>query len=306
MTSLHFRFIFLPAFILLAAFCQAQTDNQEFENLVKLGELYSRNVNCTGEEFKVTAQALRTDNLNHIIDAMIAVGEGDSRLLSKEFLNRPSETELKYWYVIREIHYNNQSKATPPKANRDVAREVLEKEVDSRWLLDNYYYYRIRGGVATMFNKADLRETDLNLDHYGLKDDTEKAILFFSVTTALTQRFKVLVMVKNFDKLLEFAGRMPTVNGRPYFEYTAFQFSDFEWQGYDTMESYKKRHIGNLYGAIGAYLTALTEKSRSDEIARLYDRSILSSPDYFMYSGGMEKDLQELYRRTKQNGIETE
>jgi hypothetical protein len=74
------------------SFGQEKTD---FDNLVKLGEIYSKNVNATGEEFKKEVEKLRTPELNHIIDALVAVGEGDKKLLTKEFLSKPSEKELK-------------------------------------------------------------------------------------------------------------------------------------------------------------------------------------------------------------------
>lgn len=114
------------------SFGQEKTD---FDNLVKLGEIYSKNVNATGNEFKKEVEKLRTPELNHIIDALIAVGEGDKKLLTKGFLSKPSEKELKYWYVLREIHYNNQPENSEPRPSEDIAKETLETEIDSRWLL---------------------------------------------------------------------------------------------------------------------------------------------------------------------------
>ena len=132
-------------------------ENADFDNLVKLGEIYSNNVNAN---FKKAVEELRTPGLNHIIDALIAVGEGDKKLLTKEFLTKPSEQELKYWYVLREIHYNSQSENSEPRPNDQVAKETLEKDIDSRWLLDNYYY-RIQGGIAKMFNNKNLSKYNI-------------------------------------------------------------------------------------------------------------------------------------------------
>lgn len=272
--------------------------NTDYENLVKLGEIYSKNVNATGDEFKKQVENLRTPGLNHIIDALIAVGEGDQKLLTKKFLSKPSEQELKYWYVLREIHYNNLSENSAPRPSEEVAAETMKKEIDSRWLLDNYYY-RIRGGIAKMFNDKDLSKYDINLDDYGLENDTEKAILYFSVSNSLTQRFRVLQMMKNYDKLLEFVSRLPTFNGKPYYEYTAFHFEDFEWIGYDKTESYRDRHLGSLFLALNGHFSALAEKEKRDEMRNLYFGSILFIPDYFKHSGGMENDLQELYNQSK-------
>lgn len=288
-------FTILLSTITLLSF--GQTKTTDFDNLVKLGEIYSNNVNTTGDDFKKSVEKLRTPNLNHIIDALIAVGKGDKKLLTKEFLSKPSKQELKYWYVLREIHYNNQSEDSEPRPNKQIAKETLEKDIDERWLLDNYYY-RIHGGIAKMFNDNDLSKYNFNLDDYGLENKTEKAILFLSITNSLTQRFRVLQMVKNYDKLLEFANKLPTFNGKSYYEYTSFDFEDFEWIGYDKIESYKERHLGNLYLALNAHFSALAEKDKSEELRNLYFNSILFIPDYFKYSGELENDLQELYNQS--------
>lgn len=288
-----FTILFLSITIL--SFGHEKTD---LDNLVKLGEIYSKNVNATGDEFKREVEKLRTPELNHIIDALIAVRKGDKKLLAKEFLSKPSELELKYWYVVREIHYNNQSENSEPRPNKEIAQETLEKEIDSRWLLDNYYY-RICGGIAKMFNDKDLSKYDIDLNNYGLENDTEKAILFFAISNSLTQRFQVLQMMKNYDKLLEFADKLPTFNGNPYYEYTSFDFEDFKWIGYDKTESYKDRHLGSLFSALNGHFSALAEKEKTDDMRNLYFNSILFIPDYFKYSGGMENDLQQLYNQSK-------
>ncbi|AUC16544.1 hypothetical protein BTO06_15920 [Tenacibaculum sp. SZ-18] len=273
-------------------------EKADFDNLVKLGEIYSKNVNATGDEFKKEAEKLRTPELNHIIDALIAIGEGDKKLLTKEFLSKPSEKELKYWYVLREIHYNNQSEKSEPRPSEEIAKETLETEIDSRWLLDNYYY-RIRGGIAKMFNDKNLSKYNIDLNNYGLENETEKAILFFAITNSLTQRFRVLQMMKNYDKLLEFVDKLPTFNRKPYYEYTSFDFEDFEWIGYEKTESYKDRHLGSLFLALNGHFSALAEKEKTDEMRNLYFNSILFIAEYFKYSGGMENDLQELYNQSQ-------
>jgi hypothetical protein len=282
-------------FLFVTTFGQRQ--NSDFENLVKLGEIYSQNINATGNEFKNAVNELRTPNLNHIIDALIAVGEADKKILTKEFLAKPTEIELKYWYVLREIHYNHQSKNKAPKSNDVVAKEVLEKNIDMRWLLDNYYY-RIHDGIAKLFNTEDLSNYNFNLNDYGLENETEKAILFFAITNSLTQRFKVLQMLKNYDKLLEFADKLPTFNGKPYYEYHLFDFQDFDWTGYDKIESYKERRLEALYATLNGHFVALSEKGKTTELQNLYFKSILFIPDYFKYSGTMEADLKEIYKKS--------
>lgn len=273
------------------SFGQVEAD---FDNLVKLAELYATNVNATGNDFKSKAEKLRTPGLDHIIDALIALGSADEALLTPEFLSKPSEQELQYWYVIREIHHNQHNETAEPRPNAEVAQETLEMEIDSRALLDNYYY-RIRGGISKIHNTEDLSTIGIQLDDYNLETDTEKAILYFSITTALVQRFRVLDMMKKYEKLLEFADRLPTINGRPYYEYRAFDFEDFTWVGFQDSESYKENHLGEIYQCLLSHFTALSNEKLTDEMRHLYFNSILSKPEYFQYAGAMEEDLQEIY-----------
>ncbi|WP_298520991.1 hypothetical protein [uncultured Kordia sp.] len=292
------KYFFTIVFFTLSLTLVGQENNPDFKNLVQLGEIYSNNVNATGEDFKKSVEALRTPGLNHIIDALIAVGAADEKLLTKEFLSKPSAQELKYWYVIREIHYNNQPETTEVKSSEQVAKETLAKEIDSRALVDNYYY-RIQSGIAKIFNEKDLSTYNFNLDEYGLENDTEKAMLYFSISNALTQRFRVLNMVENYDKLLEFASKLPTFNEKPYYEYTAFDFEDFEWTGYDKKESYKKAHLKELYGALYGHFVAFAKKEKGEELRNLYFNSIFSTPDYFKYAAELEESLQQLYSQSK-------
>lgn len=285
--------LFSILFVALSCVSFGQVE-ADFDNLVKLAELYTTNVNATGDEFKTKAEELRTPGLDHIIDALIALGSADEALLTPEFLSKPSEQELQYWYVIREIHYNQNDVIAEPRPNVEVARETLAKEVDDRALLDNYYY-RIRGGISKIHNTEDLSNIDIQLNEYNLESDTEKAILYFSITTALVQRFRVLDMMKNYEKLLEFAERLPTINGKPYYEYTAFDFEDFVWVGYNESESFKENHLGEIYQCLTSHFTALSNQKLTDEMRHLYFNSILSKPEYFQYAGEMKDDLQEIY-----------
>ena len=294
---MKYSITFLLVTLSLASLGQA--NNPDFSNLVRLGEIYSSDINVNGVNFKSSVEELRTPGLNHIIDALIAVGEGDPKLLTKEFLSKPSERELKYWYVIREIHYNNETDALETVPNEVIAKRVLEDDIDSRWLLDNYYY-RIQDGIARLFNDADLSEQNINLDELGLEDNTEKAILFLSVTKALTERFQVLKMVQNNEKLLEFASKLPTFNNKPYYEFAAFDFDDFDWIGAIKTESYKARHLGSLYAVLDAHFAALAEKEKTTEMRKLYFNSILFIPDYFKYAGDSEKELKRLYKKSKE------
>ena len=289
---------FTSLFLAITFLTFGQANNPDFENLIALSEILSSNTNMVGKDFKKSVEKLRSPNLNHMIDALIAIGNADKSLLTAKFLAKPSELELKYWYVLREIHYNNVSKEATKRNSKEIAKEVLEQNIDSRWLLDNYYY-RMHGGIATIYNDLDLSSYNFNLDDLGLKDETEKAIFFLSITNSLTQRFRVLMMMKNYDKLLEYAGKLPSFNGKPYYDYHTFAINDFDWIGYGKSESYLNSKLGNLYETLSGHFTALASKDKNQEMRTLYFDSILSKPQYFKHAGILENDLQQIYNKSK-------
>jgi len=275
----------------------AQMDTTKLNNLVQLSELYSSNPNATGEEFQKKANTLRTPELNHIIDVLILSGKGDISLLSPVFLNRPDIQELKLWYAIREIHYNNQPETKTKRKAIDVAREVLNKDIDERWLLDNYYYH-IRNGVAMLSNTADLSGVNIDLTSYNLKNETEQAILYLNLVDGMTQRFKVLQAFKNNTKILEFSRKLPKFNGKEYYCYLNFGYKDFDWIGYDKHEKYNTRHIGNLYATLLTHYGALAVEENPDVANKLYLQSILYKHEFFKYSE-MKSFLNQMYKIVK-------
>lgn len=287
-------------FVLLTTLSNAQISlyPKDLKNLIAISELYSQSPNATGDQFVNTIEALRTPNLNHIVDALIATGKGDKTILEKRFLARPSNEELVLWYVIREIHYNHTNNNKLLKADSVVANEVIAKKIDNRWLLDNYYY-RIHGGIALLFNNEDLSKYNINIEELGFKDDAEKAIFFLNMMDALIGgRFKVLQMMKNNKKIFEFSNRLPKFNDKEYFFYKNFDYADFDWIGYNKTESYNERHIGGLLNTLMAQFVASGELGDKEAAQKIYFNSILHEPKYFKFTP-LKNDLQSLYDRLK-------
>jgi hypothetical protein len=289
-------FIFLMAVTITKA--QIKLEQKDLNNLIAISELYSGSTNARGDRFAKSIDSLRTPKLSHIADALIAVGKGSKSILETRFLARPNDEELILWYVIREIHYNIVNEKLTSRPNIVVANEVLSKKIDSRWLVDNYYY-RLHGGIASLFNNADLSDYNFNIDSLGFNNETEKAIFFLNMMSALVGgRFKVLQMMKNNKKILDFCEKLPKFNGKEYFYYESFDYEDFDWIGYDKTESYNAIHIGGLYSILIAQFTATAELRKKQEVQQLYFNSILHEPKYFKFSQNKD-DLQSLYDKSK-------
>lgn len=292
------RTLLLLAF--LYTFCataQLQLGQKDLDNLIAIAELCSKNTLKEGEDFEGTINKLRTSQLNTLANTLIASRKADMKMLEPDFLKRPDNDELILWYVIREIHYNNVSKTKKPRPAAVVASDVLSKKIDERWLLDNYYY-RILGGVAKLFNEADLSQHDIRIDNLGFRNETEKGIFYFNMMNQLAgSRFKVLLMLKKPDAIIGYANRLPTFNGKDYYCYRAFDFEDFDWIGYEETESYKQRNMGSLYGVLIAQYSSLMQKDKK-KAQEIYSNSILHEPKYFPYSGA-KAELEVLYGKSK-------
>ncbi len=286
------KFILILLVLLTAAtfcFAQVKLESADLTNLVGVGETYSKGGSLSESDL----QTFRSPKLNRVIDTLVASGKRDGSILDAKYLKRPSDEELVYWYVIREIHYNRNNENKKPQPSVDVAKEVLSTRFDPRWLLDNYYY-RIRGGIASYFNEADLSKLDLRFAELGLTDPTEKAIFFFNVMEAVGGgRFMVLLATRNNKRILEFAHRFPTFEGKKYYTFTDFNYPDFEWIGYEKPESYNQRHFETYYTTLFAHHKAESENGDKRVADSLLRESILSKPEYFKFTSldDLLKDL---------------
>ncbi|HWD87080.1 MAG TPA: hypothetical protein VG367_03070 [Mucilaginibacter sp.] len=283
----------------VGANAQVKLSDKDFNNLVALSELYSHNNMCKGTDFVKSADSLRTPVLNHIIDALLATGRADTSLMGKQFLSRPPHDELVLWFVIREVHYTRIDSAKSKPSSVEAAKNALAKNIDERWLLHNYYYF-LDSGFAMLFNTADLSKMNIDIDDLGLKDETEKSIFFLSITDYMVRgRFMVLAHMKNNKRLMQYAGKMPMFNGKPYYYFTDLEFPDFDWSGYsDEKGTYKEVHIGGLIGTLAEHFSALANTGDKEGARDLYFHSILHKPEYFKYS--TEKDmLQKIFDQGK-------
>ena len=281
-----------------ACYAQVNLSPKDFDNLVALGDLYSHNTMAKGEDFAKSAKALHTPALDKIITKLIAIGKADTTLLNSANLARPGNDELVLWYVLREIHYNRVDTTRKPLPAIDVAKEVLGKEINEKWLLDNYYYF-MRGGLAMLFNEADLSQRNIDINSLGFKDQTERAILFLNLMDGfIVGRYLVLSYLKKYDKVLEFSKKLPKINGEYYFNFTDLDVPDFTWIGYLKQESYNERHIGAYLNALFIQYAANIQTGKTLDAREIYYNSLMYKPAFFKYSKNGDL-LRQIYDKNK-------
>lgn len=281
----------------LCSWAQCACDSLEIKQLVKIGELYSfggREGRSLKEKKSIYVSKLNDyheKKFKRIIDLIKYGIEGEKSIPVDSFFLRPSDCELKYWYVIREIHYNNQEKE--PLDNSEVALKTLKADIFEPWLLDNYYY-RLRTEIDISNNKK-FQYLNFDLDKLKLKNVAEKAIFFFNITDNLMTGFSVVSMTGKTKEIMERVKYFPKFDSKYFYEYSDFDYVDFDWIGYKKIESYNETHFDKYYGGLLAYYSILKKEFGDEHADKVYYSSILSKPAYFKYVS-FKDELYALYK----------
>lgn len=296
MRSVFAFFIFLT--LSVSAFAQVKLSDKEFKNLVALGDLYGANNMCRGDDFIRDANALRTPLLDPIIDRMIVSGKGDTSVINRRFIARPDETQMQLWYALREMAVLHNDTAKIKLSTEQTARKCLDEKRSTYYLLDNYYR-ELGSGLAFMFNKADLKDVNIQPDQLGFKDATEKDIFVLDVVYEMIYgRYLVLRSVKKPEKLLEFAAKMPMIDGKPYFYYTDLNFTDFTFNWDKDNQSFKEVHLNHWMQILLMQFAASLEVDNKGDARNIFFNSLMSKPEYFQYCD-QKATLQKLYDQSQ-------
>jgi hypothetical protein len=277
---------------------QIKLNATELNNLVALGVAFSSDPNMRTEAFVKTMDSVKVKRFEHVIEVMVECGKAKENLLASKFLARPTQEDLQFFYVIRQIHYNLQEDNKNPKPNDEVAQTSLAQTIDSNKLLDNYYNM-IHGGLATLLNEADLSSYNIDMASLGFKDATEKSIFFFNFVEALIgQRLMVLMSLKKYDRILFYTKKMPKINGQPYFYHLDLDFPDFKEDTYEGEKSFSQENFAAYYNTLISHFMAFSETKEIKAAQEIYFKSILFKEPYFKFSP-MKEDLMYLYKESK-------
>lgn len=264
----------------------------EMAHLIGLAGVTAKNANPEGKQYNDDVEAHRTPLLNHIVEVMQAIGRRDTSLVGPRVLARPADSELQLWYVMRQIN------RYPDKPAQEVATKALNEKIDSRLLLDNYYK-QLNGGIAFLFNDADLSSVNIDIETLGFKSETEKGIFYLDFINALIgARLRVLSMMKNNEGIVNFCSKLPYINRKPYYFFKAFGYKDFEFDLSGKMTNFNENYVGILYNIVLIHWNAVYDLKGSSAAKDIFRNSILSTPEYFKYSGA-EGELKKLYNKQK-------
>lgn len=274
------------------AFAQLKLNDKEFKNLVGLSQAYAADNNANGEGFDTSVKKFSNAKLKPLVDVMVLLDGGDKSLLTPKYLSKPSAEALQLWYVVDAVQ-SSRNDSLNTKTDEQIAKAALAEKVDERLLVHNYYR-KLNGGIAFLSNEADMSATNIDINKLGLKNDTEKGIFFLNMADALITRFRVLNQMKNPDKLMEFAAKLPKFNGEPYYKFTAFGYDDFEYTNDNGTSTYNTVFAGSYYDALISHFMAAADKEDIDLAKDIYFGSILTKPEFFKFSSAADM-LQTVY-----------
>jgi hypothetical protein len=280
-----------------AVLAQVKLTDKDFKNFSALAEYYAGHNNANNNGFDAAVKKFSSGKLVNVVQTLTMFDGGDKKLLTAKYLGRPANDELQLWYAMDKLRHHVNVDTLDTRTNDQVLKQALAEKADEREMLDDYYR-SMEGGIAFLFNEFDLSDINIEMDKLGLKNDTEKGIFFLNVSSAFITRFRVLNQVKNPDKLMEYAAKMPKFNGEPYYKFKGFGFEDFEHANDVEKSTYKTMQMQGYYTDLVCHFMAASEKEDITMAKDIYFSSILYMPEFFKYSG-IAESLQQVYDGAK-------
>jgi len=278
-----------------------QTSNQK---LIELGKVYKdfmfRN-DPTKEDLKEIRSNVQ-DNLKIANDFVVQTITKGNKLLTGGYLSRPQDETLKQVYIIRAINLNLREENQVD--NNQLIDSLTAKEISGYELIDNYYEMLFIA-VANKSQPFNLSKIDIKLKDYNLKDETEKGILFLQCMRfcgSVIWGYMNVVKPPNTQNAYDYIKIFPKFNGRPYYQYTDFYFTDFEMNIIKDkgMQSYKSYYLNKYYETLLSHLLCLNKEGGSEkEKSDLLLGSILKERNLYKYTKYKET-LEAIFKEQKQ------
>ena len=293
-------FTFLGLCLTILTF--GQTNNNE--KLIELGKHYKdfmfRN-EPTKEVFK-DMKAGVPENLKTATDFILQTITTKNKLLTQRFLSRPDDQSLRQIFIIRAINLNLRKENQIE--NYKLIDSLTSESIPTYELIDNYYGMLFTA-VGNKNQPFDFSRIDFKLKDYNFNDDTEKGIFFLRCMrdcNSVIWGYMNVVKPPNTQKAYDNIKKYPRFNGRPYYQYTDFYFTDFEMKIVqdEGKQSYKSYYLNKYYETLLFHLICLnkeggTEKEKND----LLLGSILKERNLYKFTK-YKDTLEDIFKEQKQ------
>ena len=296
------KYLFLCLLCCVTLCLHSQDSHQSTVFLAKTYSNFMFRNQPTKEVYK-ELKSLTDTELKTTVDFITQAITTKNKMLSKKYLTRPDDRTLKQIYIVRAVSHNLDEKN--PVDNDWLIDSLSRADIPAYELVDNYYemLFMAVGNKNQPFNLA---KTDLKLNDYRLRDDTERGIVFLKCMRFCGSTIWGYINIAkpmNTAKAYEQIKRFPKVNGQPYYQYNDFAFNDFEMVILKDhgKESYKGYYLNKYYETLLYHLLCLRKEGASEkEIDDLMLGSILRKRSLYDYTQYKET-LEELFYEVKVN-----
>ena len=184
-------------------------------------------------------------------------------IISEVFLKKPSDNTLVGYYLHLKLQWNSFNTGKERLKNKTVIENSLD-ELPNRYELLAFYYKAIFIDVLNKQKPINLGSRNIELDSIGLKNDTEKVIVFLcamrhignQVMSYSTTRFP-----ENCFRAKLYVENMPTFNHKAFYDFKLPEFEDFKIEvdkRYPKV-SFKERFVPEFENAKRSYQKCLDQ-----------------------------------------------
>lgn len=290
----------LLALLIFSSSLMAQLNKDTYtQDVIKLA-LYPK---CNGEEIsplmasiglKTTipvelekaANFITKTRGNLIMVEGVSINATDDGVWPADIMQKPDSSTLKDIFIIQSVRYNKF--LDQPIVDSVLIDSLVNANLNYNELVTSYYH-NLFDDVLSKNRPMSLTTTNFDLSTYNLENDTEKAIfvlaLFESCNTFIWGYMNI-VRPPNYKAAHEIINQFSTINSKAYFEYTNFDFEDFNV----TLEtgkpkvSFKDHYISKFYSTLYYHYLCLDQKKKFKPMQeQLVSSSILTKKKYWKY-----------------------
>jgi len=211
-----------------AAPVQMKTESDQLLFLSKLFLKYSNNGKANTATINNELSKIDNKNLDFVKNFVFNATHQSERLLSEEFLKKPSKEELQRIYKLRHINWNSMSMTGVSSAVID----TFDINAVNNLELVTAYYRLLMGGLQLPRNPtANFTNTNIDLNKLGLENAKEKGLVFYVISDGFSSNYNRNLRSINNDckQAKEMAAKFPKINGKPLLKAKAPKFKDFNF-----------------------------------------------------------------------------
>jgi hypothetical protein len=291
---------FTAMILVIATTGHCQTLNDE---LIKLARIY-RNFHFSNDPSKEVIDQLESISSKELQASKAFIAElikKNNRIGTTQFFTRPDSITIKNLFTIRSINWN-MHEADP--IDNYALIDSLNKFAASPYEQLSCYYGMLFTSIGNKNNPLNMSGINITLDSYGLKDDTEKGILFLEGMKTFGMMiwgYMNVVKPPNYEKTLSVISNYPRYNGQPYYQFQDLNFKDFNLtiDKRRGKESFKKYYINKYLNTLLYHSAALGQKKKTKaEQQNVMLGSIMRNESYYKYSDNPEA-FQQIFKKVK-------